>query len=246
MTLSSPFCRIGSKRPLKSIIEKHAPKDFNTYVEPFIGAGHIYFHLTNPNIKSYINDKDKLVVDGYKLLKSNLQVTPADIEKYENMSIEDINKFVKTSPTKPIDKLMKIIYIQCNTFGSTGKGEIFKPSTQVNKLKKLSKYYDFLKNTTITNNDYKTMFKYDKPSTFYFLDPPYEKSKGLYKNSEIDYIEMAKILQSLKGKFILTINDSPEIRNIFNKFNIIKITVKARGNEGIGKDDRTELIIKNY
>jgi DNA adenine methylase len=246
MVLSSPFCRVGSKRPLKDVIKKHAPKDFDTYVEPFVGAGHIYFHLTSPAIKSYLNDKDKMVADGYKLLKSNIPIT--DIERFKTMSPENINAFVKTSHNKPIDKLAKIIYLQCGTFGSVGKtgAKLYKFPIIEPKLRKIPKFSEFMKNTTVTNSDYKALLKRDSPRTFFFFDPPYEQSRGLYKDSAVDYNDMARRLKNLKGKFILSINDSPEIRDTFKDFNMIQLTVTGGGKKGVGVGSRKELLIKNY
>jgi len=104
-----------------------------------------------------------------------------------------------------------------------------------------------MKNTTILKQDYKKVIhKYDSPNTFFFLDPPYENSDSLYKDDTIDYEEMADVLNKIKGKFLLTINDSPNIRKIFKDFVIKPILVKGYGYEGIGKKDRKELFIMNY
>jgi DNA adenine methylase len=56
---------------------------------------------------------------------------------------------------------------------------------------------------------------------------------------------MNKLLKSLKGKFLLTINDSPTIRAFFKGFKMKPVTVKAKG-IGIGHKDRKELFITNY
>ena len=78
-----------------------------------------------------------------------------------------------------------------------------------------------MKNTKVLNQDYKSVILNNNTSNaFFFIDPPYEKSKDLYKDSIIDYEELAIVLSKVKGKFILTLNDSPDIRRIFNKFKI--------------------------
>jgi len=59
--------------------------------------------------------------------------------------------------------------------------------------------------------------KYDKPETFFYLDPPYY-SDPCYKHnfsSLDDYRKIDSVLSSIKGKFILSINDVPEIREVF-------------------------------
>ena len=90
---------------------------------------------------------------------------------------------------------------------------------------------------------------YDSHNSFFFLDPPYENSDKLYYEDSIDYEEMSIMLSNIDGKFMLTINDSPRIRNIFNNFNIRKIQVPPGGSHTklkIGGKFRNELIITNY
>jgi DNA adenine methylase len=106
-----------------------------------------------------------------------------------------------------------------------------------------------MKNTTITQQDYRAVFrKYDSPSTFIYLDPPYEKSADLYKEGVIDYEDMAKIIKSAKGKVMLSINDSPQIRAVFKGLKISKVRVRggAHGDQSDVGQDRNELLITNY
>ena len=40
-----------------------------------------------------------------------------------------------------------------------------------------------------------------------------------------DYVEMVEILMAIKGKFILSINDHPEMREIFKAFSIKPVSL---------------------
>ena len=62
----------------------------------------------------------------------------------------------------------------------------------------------------------------------------------------MNYNDLRDILVNLKGYFMLTLNDSKAIRDIFKMFNIKSINVKSHGNSGIGESDRKEVIIMNY
>ena len=59
---------------------------------------------------------------------------------------------------------------------------------------------------------------------------------------------MADLLKNIKGRFLLSINDSPNVRNIFKDFNVIALNVRGMGGEKrlIGATIRNELLIKNY
>ena len=247
-SLLSPLCRVGRKKPIQDKVVRASPKDFKIYVEPFVGTGDIFFaiNLDPKVVKSYINDKDPMISDAFKLMKSNLNID--NISQFKNKTLEEVRSFVKKSNTG-INKLAEIIYRTCGTFGSkAGDNIIYKNPNIEPKLRRLPEIAEYLSNTTITNSDYTTLFKHDSPNTFFYLDPPYQDSKGLYKNSVIDFNDMANRLKKLKGKFLLSINDSTEIRNIFKDFKIQGFSVEGGGQaqSDVGAKTRKELFIKNY
>lgn len=237
------FCRIGNKYPIVDKLLKYFP-EHKIYVEPFVGSGALLFNKDKSDVE-VINDLDDNLIEAYKLLK----VVSDDPNKYNIQSgIENIQKFVDRPQTTNENKLLKHLYTMCNTFSSKGYGKIYRGKTLENKINKIGEYKDRIKDVKIFNQDYKTIInKYDSPNTFFFLDPPYEESGSLYKNSKFDYEELAGLLKNIKGYFMLTLNDSSNIRKLFKNFNIKGLTVKSRGgNVDIGGVDRKEVIIMNY
>jgi DNA adenine methylase len=237
------FCRIGSKLSLLEDILPMIPPHL-IYVEPFVGGGGVYWNK-EPAERAVLNDIDKDLMEGYKLLKSMKNKTPSDFPvKY---SIDEIQKLEdKLNPTKE-EELLQKLYKFCYTFSSSGKGKMYKNLSQINKIKRIGDFVDRMKHTAITNQDYKKVLKDNHSlNTFFFLDPPYEASKGLYKEFFMDYEDMNKVLQNLKGMFLLTINDSPNIRKIFKGFILKPVFVKSHSKSSIGFKDRNELFIMNY
>lgn len=236
-----PFCRVGSKKPISQKIINMIPTH-EIYVEPFVGSGAIYWDK-EPSKKEIINDLDTQLINNYKLLKrTKSRNFKTDLDTVAEIQ-DHVNKPAKTDG----DKLIKEIAVSCNTFGNTGKGKIYRPANPYKKLKNVDEYQERMKNTTILNQDYKSVIKkYDSSKTFFFLDPPYERSKDLYKEGTFNFEELNNILENVKGKFLLTLNDSSNIRTIFRNFNIKRIKVKGRGNVGVGVGTRKELIITNY
>jgi len=88
--------------------------------------------------------------------------------------------------------------------------------------------------------------KYDRPFTFFYLDPPYF-NRPYYKFNfeEKDYIELAERLARLKGKFLLSLNDTPEMRRVFADFNIKTLEMTYSSQRKAGKKYQ-ELLISNY
>lgn len=248
--LTTPFCRVGRKTAIQDTIIRMKPNDYKTYIEPFVGSGAIYFKIQNDpdKVKSVLNDKDKIVSMGFRLLKTN---PTGDIEKFNNMSLPAINTYVKTTQSGNLNNLAKAIILLCGTFGNIGKGKIYNQAGIYNKMKKIVRgdYKDYMKNTIITSTDYKQVIrKYDNKDAFLFLDPPYEASDKLYKESDDILDELAKVLNTVKGKFLLTLNDSTRVRKLFSKYKITSISVRggSRNNSAVGAGTRRELIITNY
>jgi DNA adenine methylase len=244
--LSTFFCRIGSKKPIVKDILKLIP-DHKVYIEPFIGSGAVFFSLPDYNTKKIINDLDKRLIDGYKILKKGVNIP----ENYlENKSLDELNNIHKKETTEK-DKLLSVL-LDCNTFSSKSgiNNKIYKTSTHKSKLNNLDEYKDVLKNVTILNQDYKKVIdKYDSPSSFFYLDPPYENSENLYKHGSFNFVELADKLKNIKGMFLLSINDSKDIRELFKGFNIKQIKVRGGAGEnkvGLGTGVRNELLISNY
>jgi len=249
------FGRVGSKMPIRQQVLDAIPSH-KTYVEPFVGGGAIFWGKP-PSEKDVINDLDSFLIEGYRLLKKTspnpddypFPKTQAEGATFDE-AIQNIQRFVNT-PHKTIEgKLLAILYQLSNTFGSKGIGKIYKEYSHRTKINKVASFISRIKNTVIMEADYiKVIKKYDSPTTFFFLDPPYEESKGLYKDAIIDYDEMNELLKKIKGKFLLTINDSPTVKKVFSNFKITPIIVKGGAHNSsshIGAGSRKELFITNY
>jgi DNA adenine methylase len=252
------FNRIGSKYSLiKDIITLIPPH--TTYVEPFVGGGSIFWNKS-PAKKSVINDLDKELIEGYRILKripTSVDMTILDNSKKVGKYYPAVEKFINsiTSKSPDRDKLLAFTEKYAGTFGSKGFDGIYRNPSIGNKWKQIDQYKALLKPTTIVSKDYLQVLKdYDSPTTFFFLDPPYEVEaeqkfkEGYYKNSIIDYEKMRDALKQLKGKFLLTINNSKYISDIFKDFNQKTLIVRNPSQRGISKEaeNRKELFISNY
>jgi len=119
----------------------------------------------------------------------------------------------------------------------------------------MATYKDKMKGVKILSQDYmKVIRNHDGPSSFIFLDPPYEKSDkrlGYAEDMGFDFERLAAVLKGIKGKFLMTINDSPRIRELFKDFNqkMFKADTNMSSVQSHGKSkkyERHELFISNY
>jgi DNA adenine methylase len=237
------FTRIGSKKSMINILLNYIPQH-SVYVEPFVGSGVVFFNIPKIADTYIINDKDSDLIRGYKILKKGIEI-PSNIIPNTIAKIQTLyDKPIRNDKDFIIHELLK-----ANTFNSKGDGNIYKTTSHTQKLLQLPLYKKMLQKVTILNQDYLTILsKYDSPNTFFYLDPPYVDSVRfqLYKHSAIDYDLMRDKLKTLKGLFLLSINDDKDMRRIFKEFIVIPILVKNKWKKTIGGDDRKELLVMNY
>lgn len=249
--LKPPICRVGGKSKLRNTIIEMIPKH-TCYVELFFGAGWVYFGKEESKVE-VINDIDSELVNLFKTIKYHspeierllqYEFSGRDIfEEYKNCSIEYLTE---------IHRAIRFLYLITQSFAGKGKvygyGTTTKPSQHIFK-EVLGEIRERLKNTYVENLSFeKIIDKYDREHSFFFCDPPYFETSG-YDNKfgEDEHILLLDKLKNLKGKFLLTINDHPKVREWYKDFNIKEVEV----NYSVSKDEKgrgkyKELIITNY
>ena len=248
--LKAPYGRVGGKSKLKKrIVDDYFPKDYRDliYVEPFIGAGSIFFYK-DPSEFEIINDLDK---QPYILLKGFKKFDGAKISKDLNgvYTKELFNEIKASNPTSEYGKFKRILQLtrisffgkSTNYIGSDKTTRLLQSNFGNNDIK------DRLKNTIILNKDYKKLIKeYDSPLTFFYLDPPYEESGNLYTHSNVPIKDVYNVLKNIKGKFLLSYNDSLEAKQLFKNYYINYANTSYEHTKNIDKRKKKEMLISNY
>lgn len=81
-------------------------------------------------------------------------------------------------------------------------------------------------------------FRKNDKDVYFFIDPPYTKAgKRLYTYSELDHNELFKITSELSGKFMLTYDDTPEIRELVKKYDLSFRTIPMKTTHHIKKQE---------
>ncbi len=109
--------------------------------------------------------------------------------------------------------------------------------------------HSLLAGVTLEDLPYEKFIKlYDKPSTLFYLDPPYYHSESCYGASLFsreDFMHIRDMLSEIKGRFILSLNDVPEIRKLYKDFNIEIVETRYTINVKGKSPKRNELLISN-
>jgi DNA adenine methylase len=249
------FGRQGNKFYLRDVIVPLIPPH-KIYVELFAGSGAIFFNKEKAE-KNILNDLDKTTYNNFLLLKQ----APTDISKYrlqEKVSIPKLRKIYDSLGNSITDRFIKAKIGVSSGFNSkpvTKSKEILRSEFNLNNVvtRKLPPIQEKLKGVEILNRDYEEVVKkYDSKDTFFFLDPPYEDTPNSFGYAEdvgFDFERLADVLDGIKGKFLMTINDSKNIRNIFKNFYIkphIVYTSWGHSKTSRSGTNRKELLVSNY
>jgi DNA adenine methylase len=251
--MTGPFGYLGGKhRVAKQIVELIPPH--LTYCEPLFGGGQIFF-TKKPSKVEIINDLDAAVVNFFRVCQSHHEELVRFL-KYCLVSRKMFALFKSQNPETltDIQRAARFMYLQKNAFGGRILNQSYHycvvqpPNYNPGKLPELiENTYRRLERVQIECLPYEEILKrYDRPQTFFYLDPPYW-NRPLYKFNftENDYIELEERLQNLKGKFILSLNDLPEVRKCFHRFAMREISFAYSSQPKAGKR-YPELLISNF
>lgn len=134
-----------------------------------------------------------------------------------------------------------------DSFSSTaaGGGAMCSRTARLGTIRALNLRLD---RVSIENLDWeKCLSLYDRLHTFFFLDPPYTEcdagAYGTWTNSDV--LRLRDRLGKLRGKWMVTFNDAPSIRQIFDGCKIRSVTRKRAITQKPGEPapDYRELVI---
>jgi len=228
-----------------------------TYAEPFVGMGGVFFRRTKKPKCEVINDRSGEVTNLFRILQRHYQpfVDLCKFQIYSRAEFESL-KAIDPSTLTDLERAARFLYLQRASFGGNIRHQTFRltddhPSrfnmTRLQPM--LEALHQRLSRVTIENLDWLDFInRYDSPQTLFYLDPPYfgnenDYGKGLFNRDQ--FALMAEQLAQIKGHFILSINDRPQIRELFAIFHIME----AKLTYSVGRSNSTpakELIISNH
>lgn len=258
----------GGKSRAVKILRRYPMSE--TVISPFLGGGSFEIDLLNTGRKIIANDVYRSLSVFWNVLNSDPKTLAGEIQGYlvEGISKEQyltLQKKLKQFEAGEIVDLnpvsvASLFYVvnRCSFSGSTLSGGYSKSAavgrfteSGVNKIKNWvptdtfiienMDYTEFLKKNLVSENDW-------------FLDPPYmlpenERNKLYGVNGNYHYnfnhqqlFDLVERFHNIGGKFLLTYNDSAEIRELYKDYNI----VGAEWSYGMNKTKKSsEIIIHN-
>lgn len=255
MTQKSPLAWLGGKSRLADrIIEAIPPHQ--TYCEVFAGAAWVFFKKPESKVE-IINDINADLTNLYRCAKYHLAELVLQF-RWMLVARDEFDRFLKTpaDTLTDIQRAARFFYLAKTSFGARivrptfGIAATAPPRLNLLRIEEeLSEAHLRLVRTFIECKPYDQVIeRFDRPGTFFYVDPPYwacenDYGEGLF--SREDFGRLAGLLEAVKGKFILSLNDTPGVRETFANFHIqpvkTRYTISARS-----KQEAAELLISNF
>ncbi len=222
----------GKKRLAEIIVARIEAVPHKTYAEPFIGMGGVFLRRRWAPPCEVINDISNDVVTFFRILQRHY---PQFMEtlKFQIASRAEFERLMASDPTTltDLERAARFLYLQRLAFGGKVAGRSFgvSPGTaarfDVTRLTPiLEAIHERLAGVVVERLHWRDLVdRYDSRDTLFFLDPPYFGSEGDYGAGvfeRADFVRLAERLAKIEGRFLLTVNDVPEMRDVFGRFAI--------------------------
>jgi DNA adenine methylase len=261
----SPLRYPGGKSRAADFLSGLLPH-FDEYREPFVGGGSVYFHLRQkfPSALYKINDKYRELFLFWKMMQQNSRDVIAQIYSWRSQFPigKPLHRFLVDNMTR-FDEIQTaaafFVFNRITFSGTTQSGgfseQAFTGRFTDSSIKRLQGIDALLAGTSITNLDYQEIVEENGNNVVMFLDPPYfsaTKSALYGKNGKLhtsfDHHRFAQVMKHSKHQWLITYDNSPFIRELFQFANIKEWNLVygmrnvTKLNSQIGK----ELCITNF
>ncbi len=246
----------GGKFYASNKIKKFLEIKHDEYREVFAGGLSVFLAKELAPKLNWINDIDKDLINFYKIIQNQ----DARKQLYQLLDKEvanrDRHKEVKERvPKTKIEEAFRFFYLNRTSFSGIMKnprwgfalGSSIPPYKWTKTIEPVAQK---LKDVKITNLDFSDVIlaKSENSGVLMYLDPPYyNAAKSLYTNDFKggDHIRLANLLRETRFKFVLSYDDCPGVRKLYDWANISQINFTYFMSEGRRKKTN-EVVITNF
>jgi DNA adenine methylase len=265
MTTTTAFTAVPPAKPLapyvggKRLLAKHIIPIINSiphdvFIDAFFGMGGIFLRRDRKSRTEVINDINgeicnlmRVVQHHHEELKRSFKYLPISRKIFKDLLV------ASTHNMTDIQRAARWLYLQKCGYGGCGKHFSVGNDRRCRAdrfVALLDAVHEKLMGVHIEQLHFAELIKrWDRPTTLFYWDPPYHGNEDDYGKANFeqrDFERLAEMGAEMKGVFILSINDTPFIREAFRAFEIRTIDTLY----SVGRTNRdkpvTELLITNY
>lgn len=236
----------------KEIISRFPAGQISRYIEVFGGAGWVLFGKPQqPGQLEVYNDIDGDLVNLYRCVKYHCEELQRELSGLPDARecFFDIRHQLEVGGLTDIQRAARYYYIIRVSYGCDK--QTYKTSEVVldRGINYLPQVQERLRKVKIEHRDFAPLIRtYDRPDALIYCDPPYVDTEHYYDApfTRADHERLAAVLGAIKGRFILSYNDDPYIRQLYDGCTIEGL---VRGNHLASQGNTIpyrEIIIRNY
>src|ERR1700681_4655170 len=249
-----PLPWVGGKNRLATQIISMLPEHV-AYVEPFAGGAQVLFHKPPSNVE-VLNDLDLDVVNFFRVCQWHYE----ELIRYlrfclASRKLHELHLATNPATLTDILRAGRFFYLQKNSFGGLILKQKFhygvtQPSNynpaRIREI--IERTHKRLERVQIESLPYeKILEKYDRRTTLFYLDPPYwERVLYKFNFSESDFRGLEQRLSAIEGKFILSLDERPEVRELFKNFRFEQVELAYTAKRNVKGNRTKELLILNF
>ena len=231
-----------------------------SYAEPFVGMGGIFLRRSTKPRAEVINDRGRDIANLFRILQRHYPQF-LDTLRFQLTTRAEFLRLVQVDPDTltDLERAARFLYLQRTAFGGKVSGRNFGVSrdrpgrfnlTTLEPM--LEDLHSRLAGVVIECLDWSDFIpRYDSADTLFYLDPPYwgcEDDYGKAMFARADFARLAQLLAGIRGLFIMSLNDLPEVRETFAGFDLteVRTTYTISGKRDDSAGGRAELLISNW
>lgn len=247
---------IGGKKALRDEIVLRFPVEYSRYIEVFGGGGWVLFHKTPERDFEVYNDFNPNLANLYRCVRDHPKELCDELTYTLNsrLDFDYIREMLHTKTELPDIKRAAYFYqIIRESYASGLDSFASQPHSMWNNFPLIHEAARRLQKVVIENKDFEKLIKqYDRPESFFYCAPPYYDTEDYYEDvgfTRKDHERLAESLCNMQGKFLLSYNDCPEIRELYSRDGVVIESTSRLSNIAqryeAGKQ-YAELLISNY
>lgn len=220
---------LGGKRNLAASIDvRIQATEHMAYAEPFFGMGGVFFRRSRAARTEVINDISREIVTLLRVVQRHHEAL-CDLIRFQVASRSEFERMLNldSASLTDLERAARFLFLQRTGFGGKICGRTFgvskSASSRFNSLNvraTIEAVHERLSGVVIECLSWQEFIeRYDHRGMLFYLDPPYWGSEACYGHDifdRADFAVLASTLRKLKGKFILSINDLPDVRDLFD------------------------------
>ena len=271
MKAALPFLKwAGGKRQIVPAILERLPDRMNTYYEPFLGGGAVFYALAARGAfkRAVICDRNRDLIDAYLGVRDEVEKVIAHLSRMRHDS-ETYYRIRTRDPAKltVIQRSARIIYLNRTCYNGLYRvnraGRFNVPfgrykNPRIVDRENLRAVSQTLQRARISSGDFETLVEKAEPGDVVYFDPPYSPVSNTASFTAYDSLpfgseeqeRLARVIRQLKKRdvyVLLSNSDVPFTRRLYRNFSRDTVQVHRRINS---RADRrgpiSELLVRSH